>query len=121
MTDKKRKNAGIVYSTGQGRMCPSCAKPFDECVCDRVETRRKGDGIVRVRRERKGKRGKTVTVITGAPLDDAGLRELASRLKRLLGAGGAVRDGVIEIQGDRVEQILAELTVCGYKGKRAGG
>ena len=89
---------------------------------DPVAPRRpRGDGIVRVRREVKGRRGKTVTTIEGVPLPDGELRDLGSELKRRCGSGGAVKDGVIEIQGDHRDALVAELEGRGYTVKRAGG
>jgi translation initiation factor 1 len=76
---------------------------------------------VRVGREVAGRSGKGVSVISGLPLATAELEALASRLKRLCGAGGAVRDGVIEIQGEHRERLVAELRKLGYDAKRAGG
>ena len=80
-----------------------------------------GDGIARVRRESKGRGGKTVTTITGVPLAEDALKELATTLKKRCGTGGALKDGVIEIQGDHVELLLAELIKLGYKAKKSGG
>ncbi len=87
---------------------------------------KQGDGAsskdaVRVSRESKGRRGKTVTIISGLTLDDAKLQELATRLKQICGTGGTVKDGRIEIQGDQCDRILAELQNRGYKAKRSGG
>jgi translation initiation factor 1 len=76
---------------------------------------------VRVGREVAGRAGKGVSVISGLPLAPADLEALASRLKRLCGAGGAVRDGVIEIQGDHRDRLVAELSRLGYEAKRSGG
>jgi translation initiation factor 1 len=76
---------------------------------------------VRVGREVAGRGGKGVSVISGLPLAAADLEALASRLKRLCGAGGAVRDGVIEIQGDHRDRLVAELRLLGYDAKRSGG
>jgi translation initiation factor 1 len=76
---------------------------------------------VRVGREVAGRGGKAVSVITGLPLGDAALSELATRLKKLCGAGGAVKDGVIEIQGDHRERLVAELLKLGYDAKQSGG
>lgn len=76
---------------------------------------------VRVSRESKGRRGKTVTIISGLTLDDAKLQELATRLKQICGTGGTVKDGKIEIQGEQCDRILAELQSRGYKAKRSGG
>ena len=76
---------------------------------------------VRVGRQVAGRGGKAVSVITGLPLDEPGLQELATRLKKLCGAGGAVRDGVIEIQGEQRDRLVAELLKLGYDARRSGG
>lgn len=81
----------------------------------------RGDGIVRVRREVKGRRGKTVTTISGVALGHDELRELASELKRRVGTGGSAKDGVIEIQGDHCDALIEELRARGHTVKRAGG
>ncbi|HEX8755503.1 MAG TPA: stress response translation initiation inhibitor YciH [Steroidobacteraceae bacterium] len=76
---------------------------------------------VRVGREVAGRGGKGVSVISGLPLAAADLEALAGRLKRLCGAGGAVRDGVIEIQGEHRDRLVTELCRLGYDAKRSGG
>jgi translation initiation factor 1 len=76
---------------------------------------------VRVGRETAGRSGKGVSVVTGLPLSAQALEALATRLKKLCGAGGAVRDGVIEIQGDHRDRLVQELIKLGYEAKRAGG
>ena len=76
---------------------------------------------VRVGREVAGRGGKGVTVITGLPFDETQLVELATRLKKLCGAGGAVKNGVIEIQGDHRDRLVAELCKLGLEAKRSGG
>jgi len=76
---------------------------------------------VRVGREVAGRGGKGVSVISGLPLAGPDLEALASRLKRLCGAGGAVRDGTIEIQGEHRDRLVAELRLLGYDAKRSGG
>ena len=78
-------------------------------------------GIVRVGRETKGRRGKGVTVIHGAPLAGAALEELGARLKRACGSGGTVKDGVIEIQGDHRDFLVQELAKLGWTVRRSGG
>jgi translation initiation factor 1 len=111
---------GLVYSTDGGRHCPDCSQPLDACICGQP-TLPQGDGIARVRRETKGRGGKTVTTISGVPLVGEELKELASALKKRCGCGGALKDGVIEIQGDHVELLLAELIRRGFKAKKSGG
>jgi translation initiation factor 1 len=116
------KGKGIVYSTEQGRMCPACGQPVAECVCrEKKNAIAAGDGIVRVARETKGRKGKGATVITGVALEEQGLRELAADLKRKCGAGGIVKGHTIEIQGDHRDLLVTELTKRGYTVKRAGG
>ena len=116
-------NEGVVYSTEHGRMCPECGRPVAACACREGKNSEilAGDGIVRVSRETKGRKGKGVTLITGLPLDQAGLQKLAKQLKRKCGAGGTVKDRVIEIQGDHRDVLLPELQARGYTVKRAGG
>jgi translation initiation factor 1 len=120
-------NSRLVYSTGQGRLCPECARPVSECRCRRSKPAQaapaasRGDGIVRVGRETKGRKGKGVTVVTGLPLTGVALDELATRLKRRCGSGGTVREGVIEIQGDHRDTLVVELEKLGYAARRSGG
>jgi translation initiation factor 1 len=78
-------------------------------------------GRVKVRREVAGRRGKAVTTVSGVPLDDAGLRELAGRLKKRCGVGGSAKDGVIELQGDHRDTVVEVLRADGYDVVLAGG
>ena len=112
---------GVVYSTEYGRMCPECGRPAAECVCRKERVVPVGDGIVRVSRETKGRKGKGVTLVTGVLLDEDGLQKLATELKRKCGAGGTVKGAAIEIQGDHRDLLVAELAKRGYTVKRAGG
>ena len=111
---------GLVYSTDSGRHCPDCGEPVAACTCKQTQLPA-GDGIARVRRETKGRGGKTVTTVSGVPLALDALQELASALKKRCGCGGALKDGVIEIQGDHVELLLAELSKRGFQTKKSGG
>lgn len=111
---------GLVFSTDAGRHCPDCSQPADACVCKQSKIP-EGDGIARVRRESKGRGGKTVTTITGVPLAEDELKALASALKRRCGTGGALKDGVIEIQGEHVQLLLDELAKRGFKALKSGG
>ena len=110
----------VVYSTEQGRICPGCSHPVNQCIC-RKQTSPRGDGNVRVSRETKGRKGKDVTLIKGLDMDAATLALLGKKLKVTCGSGGTVKGGVIEIQGDHVERILNYLKKQGVKAKRAGG
>ncbi|MEZ9337191.1 stress response translation initiation inhibitor YciH [Vibrio splendidus] len=101
----------LVYSTETGRI-----KPEEEKV-----QRPKGDGIVRIQKETKGRKGKGVSIVTGLDLDDAPLKLMAAELKKVCGCGGSVKDGSIEIQGDARDKLKAHLEKKGYKVKFAGG
>ena len=118
MSNEKRN---LVYSTAHGRMCPKCGWPIDKCACSKQESISKGDGVVRVGRETKGRKGKGVTLITGTPLAGDDLKKLVSELKKSCGTGGTIKDGVIEIQGDHRDVLVAELIKRGYKAKKSGG
>ncbi len=110
----------VVYSTEWGEMCPKCGKPKAQCICKKV-AHAKSDGIVRVQRESKGRKGKTVTLISGIPLEDDALKTLLGDLKRSCGAGGSMKDGIIEIQGDHRDTLFSELKKRGFTVKLAGG
>ncbi|WP_159652885.1 stress response translation initiation inhibitor YciH [Vibrio atypicus] len=101
----------LVYSTDVGRI-----KPEEE-----KKQRPKGDGIVRIQRETKGRKGKGVSVVTGLDLDDAPLKLMAAELKKICGCGGSVKDGNIEVQGDVRDKIKAHLEKKGFTVKLAGG
>ncbi|SDW36614.1 translation initiation factor Sui1 [Marinobacter mobilis] len=111
---------GLVYSTDQGRMCPECRHPVEQCQC-RTAARPVGDGVVRVSRETKGRKGKGVTLVTGIPLDDAPLKAFAKVLKARCGTGGTVKEGVVEIQGDQRDILVPLLQAEGWVVKKAGG
>jgi len=117
----------LVFSTGTGRLCPECARPITECRCRRSKAAQpvvlapKGDGIVRVGRETKGRKGKGVTVITGVPLAGDELEAFATRLKKRCGSGGTVDGAAIEIQGDHRDLLVEELGKLGYVVRRSGG
>jgi translation initiation factor 1 len=99
----------VVYSTGGGSRCGRCGHPAGACVCVARSSRPASGGTVRIRLEKKGRCGKSVTTIDGLALAAEGLAALAAALRRSCGAGGAVKDGVIEIQGDHRQRVLAEL------------
>jgi translation initiation factor 1 len=122
MTDR-RDDRPVVYSTGVGRVCPSCGRPAAGCVCRKKAASPvpKGDGVVRVRRETKGRGGKTVTTVTGVPVSGGALDLLAAELKKRCGTGGTAKEGIIEIQGDHRDTLVAELSKRGFTVKLAGG
>ncbi|NLI76924.1 MAG: stress response translation initiation inhibitor YciH [Candidatus Riflebacteria bacterium] len=139
----------LVYTTDDGRICPECGKPAAGCVCrrgrraapapgERTSERDTGGshrppcrqggtagagaaGTARVRRETKGRGGKTVTTVSDLALDEARLAALAAALKKRCGCGGSVKDGIIVIQGDHADVIVQELQKQGFPAKRAGG
>ena len=102
-----------MYSTADGDL----RKARDPALKER---RADGDRV-KVRREVAGRRGKAVTTVSGVPLDDAGLKALAGKLKKRCGVGGSVKDGVIEIQGDHRDVVVEILTAEGYTPVLAGG
>jgi translation initiation factor 1 len=113
----------LVYSTDGGPQPARKDKDRQPPALRQTNARpgHPNDGIVRVARDRKGRGGKTVTLVTGLPGDETALRTLAQTLKRACGSGGTVKDGVIEIQGDHRERLAAELRTIGYPVKIAGG
>ena len=123
MKAKRNANTRPVYSTDHGRLCPDCGKPVADCACGRGRRpgHTGGDGIVRVGRETKGRKGKGVTLVTGVPLGGDELAALAKQLKAKCGAGGTLKQGVIEIQGDHRDTVVALLQDKGFAVKRAGG
>ena len=100
----------LVYSTENNNTCHRCGKLLKQCRCTPAgkNIAKPGlpqDGIVRIRRETKGRKGKGVTLVCGVVLPEAELKQLAKQLKTLCGSGGSLKDGVIELQGDHREQI----------------
>ncbi|SCX73754.1 translation initiation factor Sui1 [Variovorax sp. EL159] len=119
----QQTGSALVYSTeAGGRMCPDCGEPVAQCRCKELKARVPAtDGIVRVSHETKGRKGKGVTVIKGVALNAEALTALGKQLKTACGSGGTVKDGVIEIQGDHRETVIAALVKQGHTVKRAGG
>jgi translation initiation factor 1 len=120
MRSMKSSNGGLVYSTESGRMCPDCRQPLAACTC-KASAAPVGDGRVRVSYQTKGRGGKGVTLVKGLALDATALAGLGKALRTACGSGGTVKDGVIEVQGDHCERILAELDKRGHQARRAGG
>lgn len=119
---KRRGGSTLVYSTDADAICPGCLRARAQCVCrDRSRPRNDGDGVVRLLRETKGRKGAGVTLVTGLPLSNDDLGKLAKRLKSRCGVGGTIRDGTIELQGDQRDKLEPLLVSEGYRVKRAGG
>jgi translation initiation factor 1 len=119
---RKPAGGGLVYSTDGGRMCPACRRPVTACTCAKPGAAvAPGDGIARVSRETKGRGGKAVTLVRGLALDADALAVLGKRLRSACGAGGTLKDGVLEVQGDHAERVVEWLKAQGFAAKRAGG
>jgi translation initiation factor 1 len=112
--------ARIIYSTGIGNLCPNCRRAVRECVCPKGAPGAAKPAAVRVGRETKGRAGKGVTTVAGLPMSPADIESLAAKLKKRCGSGGTVREGVIEIQGDHRDVIVAELAKLGWPAKKSG-
>jgi translation initiation factor 1 len=109
-----------VYSTDQGRICPQCDQTAHRGPCVSPASTPQGDGIVRLRRETKGRKGAGVTLIDGLPLSGAELKSLAKHIKQRCSSGGAIKSGIVEIQGDHRTAIKSLLEQKGYTVKLAG-
>ena len=119
---KSGPKSTLVYSTETGRICPGCGQPVAQCACKAAgKAALAGDGVVRVSRQSKGRGGKTVTLVKGLALDGVALAALAKQLRTACGAGGTVKDGVVEVQGDHCDTIVAALKKHGHNAKQAGG
>ena len=118
MKARPRSNSALVYSTDGGKQTTYETPGKSGRQTARATPK---DGVVRVGRETKGRKGKGVTTVTGAPLGVAELEVLAKELKGLCGAGGTVRGEVIEIQGDHRDRIVEALQKKAWTVKRAGG
>lgn len=119
---KSSSSGGLVYSTEVGRTCPECRQAVAACVCKAgAKAAPAGDGVVRVSRLTKGRGGKTVTVVKGLALDGIALAALGKQLRAACGAGGTVKDGVIEVQGDHCDLLIDTLKKLGHSPKRVGG
>jgi translation initiation factor 1 len=108
-----KRDSRVVYSTTDGDL-RSARDP-------KLKERRVDGNRVKVRREVAGRRGKAVTTVSGVPVDDAGLKELAGKLKKRCGVGGSLKGGVIEIQGDHRDVVVETLTAEGYTPVLDGG
>ena len=109
----------LVYSTETGRTCPACRNALAACTC-KAASRVLGDGNVKVARSTKGRGGKCVTLVTGVALDAEALAVLGKQLRTACGSGGTVKDGVIEVQGDHCDKVMAALQKLGHTPKRVG-
>ncbi|HEY0285318.1 MAG TPA: hypothetical protein VGC23_08015 [Vicinamibacterales bacterium] len=110
----------VVYSTGIGKVCPGCGWPAKDCKCSSkrgVDQSVAGRIVAKLRMEKKGRGGKTVTVVYDLPQNEAFLKDLAQELKRACGTGGAVADNTIELQGDLRDRVRECLSKKGWQVK----
>ena len=116
-----RKKRNVVYSTDPAykKRCPRCGS--FPCRCPKPKSLPPDQQTAGIRREKKGRKGKTVTVVMDLQLTPEDMKALAKQLKQAVGAGGAVKDGAIEIQGDNRDAVAAKLQKLGYKTKFVGG
>ncbi len=117
-----REKPKPVYSTNPdvATRCRRCGS--DPCRCSRrVRSLPPAQQVAHIRREKKGRRGKTVTVVSNLQLTSEDMKSLSRHLKQACGSGGTVKDGNIEIQGDHRDKVAAQLSALGYKTKFAGG
>ena len=117
----RRPVSRAVYSTELGRLCPQCQRGVSDCVCGADRPAAVSDGVVRIRRETKGRGGKAVTVITGIPERSDKLKPICKQLKQRCGVGGGVKGDQIELQGDQRNICEPLLTSMGYQVKLSGG
>jgi translation initiation factor 1 len=112
------RDGRTVYATDRGRLCPRCGWPADECRCSASAEEPVPTRITCVLRlEKKGRGGKSVTVVTGLPRNRTFLAALAAELKRACGTGGTTGDGAVEIQGEQRERLRSLLAAKGYSVK----
>lgn len=114
------RNARTVYSTAAGSICPKCGWPSRDCKCSSQFARDEpvpSKIVAKLRVEKSGRGGKTVTVVYGLPNNQAFLKDLAGELKRACGAGGAVVENAVEIQGDLRDRIRTALEKKGWQVK----
>jgi len=112
---KERDNARIVYSSAAGKMCPTCGLPERGCRCGQAASEQIPDRpVAKLRMEKKGRGGKTVTVVFGLPNNAAYLKDLSQELKRACGVGGAAIAEGVELQGDLRERVRELLLAKGF-------
>lgn len=112
--NKNNSNSRLIYSTDAGRICPDCSKPKNSCICRQLKRSAPGTSSdVRIIYETAGRKGKGMTLISGLPLNEKELFDLARDLKHKFGIGGAVKGPVIELQGDQREKVSDVLRKSG--------
>jgi translation initiation factor 1 len=116
MADRGNAEKGrLVYSTDAGRICPGCGRPARDCHCStRADESIPSRIVAKLRLEKKGRGGKTVTVVDGLPRHATFLKELCQELKRACGTGGTVLEGAVELQGDLRDRVREFLLKRGF-------
>lgn len=111
-------NSRLVYSSAAGRLCPTCGQPERGCRCGETSAERVPDRpVAKLRMEKAGRGGKTVTVVFGLPKNEAFLKDLAQELKRACGTGGTATDDGVELQGDIRDRVRDLLVKKGFQVK----
>ena len=114
----KSNNSGsrLVYSTDLGSLCSACGKSKNSCICRQMKRKSvpEASGAVSIHYETVGRKGKGMTLISGLPLSEDDLTALAKKFKQQFATGGAVKDFVIELQGDQREKAVPALRKLGY-------
>tara|TARA_B110000263_G_scaffold198997_1_gene177958 strand:+ start:112 stop:477 length:366 start_codon:yes stop_codon:yes gene_type:complete len=121
MKARPRNDSTLVYSTDGGKADSGKGRNGKNKKAPQSQVSAPQDGVVRVGRETKGRKGKGVTIVTGVPVHGNKLEDLGRELKGLCGAGGTIKDSTIEIQGDHRDRIVTALEKKGWVVKRAGG
>ena len=116
-------NVRLVYSTETGKACPQCGLPVAGCRCSQTSSlsTRRTDGVVRITLDKKHRRGKMMTIVSGVSGDEADLARMCRELKKSLATGGSIVDGQMELQGNQIERVAAYFSARGIKTKRVGG
>lgn len=111
-----RGHARVVYSTGAGRVCSGCGWPARDCKCSTSAATQSVPAriVAKLRVEKKGRGGKSVTVVDGLPRNAAFLKDLCAELKRACGCGGTALESAIELQGDLRERVRDHLVNKGF-------
>ena len=111
-----QRNGSLVYSTDAGRICPGCGWPARDCRCvkNTADEPIPARIVVKVRVEKKGRRGKTVSIVDGLPRNTAFLKDLCQELKRACGTGGTILESAVELQGDLRERVREFLQKKGF-------
>ena len=115
------RHSRLVYSTQRNKNCTKCGNILRKCKCPEPTNLDQTDGLIRISKVTKGRKGSGVTLIKGVRGDSSALKHIARNLKSRCGVGGTIKDGVIEIQGDQRQLIQDFFESAGEKVKLVGG